>query len=131
MRCVTIGAPLTAVMMGWRATLRDAAGADQVTLADVLAVVGQLGQLPQAVAGTAEAMFEAVDEHADGRVSPAEYQQMIEAWTGRQTDTAETFALLDLNHDGYLSRAEFTEHWTEFWAGDNPGAGPTLDWRRG
>ncbi|HSZ42512.1 MAG TPA: hypothetical protein VK817_21330 [Trebonia sp.] len=30
--------------------------------------------------------------------------------------------MLDLNHDGYLSGQEFTQHWTEFWAGDNPDA---------
>jgi hypothetical protein len=85
-------------------------------------VVDQLAQMPEAVTGTAEAMFEAVDENADGRISPAEYRRLVEAWNGRETDTAEVFALLDLNHDGYLSRSEFTGHWTEFWAGDNPAA---------
>jgi Ca2+-binding EF-hand superfamily protein len=113
---------LTAIMMGWWATLRDAAGTSQVTIGGVLAVVDQLTRMPQAVAGTAEAMFEAVDENADGRISPAEYRKLVEAWNGRETDTAEAFALLDLNHDGYLSRSEFTEHWTEFWAGDDPAA---------
>jgi Ca2+-binding EF-hand superfamily protein len=113
---------LITIMMGWWATLRDAAGTDQVAVGDVLTVVDQLAQMPQAVTGTAEAMFEAVDENADGRISPAEYRRLIEAWNGRETDTAEVFALLDLNHDGYLSRSEFTEHWTEFWAGDNPAA---------
>jgi Ca2+-binding EF-hand superfamily protein len=113
---------LTEVMMGWWGTLRDAAGTGQVAIDDVLTVVDRLGQMPQAVTGTAEAMFEAVDENADGRISPAEYRQLVEAWSGRATDTAEAFALLDLNHDGYLSRSEFTEHWTEFWAGDNPAA---------
>jgi Ca2+-binding EF-hand superfamily protein len=113
---------LTTIMMGWWTTLRDAAGTGQVAIDDVLAVVDQLGQMPQAVTGTAEAMFEAVDENADGRISPAEYRQLIEAWNGRETDTSEVFTLLDLNHDGYLSRSEFSEHWTEFWAGDNPAA---------
>ena len=113
---------LTAIMMGWWATLRDAAGTGQVTIGDVLAVVDQLRQMPEAVTGTAEAMFEAVDENADGHISPAEYRRLIEAWNGQETDTTEVFELLDLNHDGYVSRSEFTEHWTEFWAGDNPAA---------
>jgi Ca2+-binding EF-hand superfamily protein len=113
---------LTAVMMGWWATLRDAAATDRITLGDVLTIVDQLGLMPVTVTGTAEAMFEAVDENGDGRISPAEYRQLIEAWNGHETDTAEAFARLDLNHDGYLSLAEFTEHWTEFWAGDNPDA---------
>ncbi|HEY1622835.1 MAG TPA: EF-hand domain-containing protein [Streptosporangiaceae bacterium] len=113
---------LTEVMMGWWTTLREAAGTDEVTIDEVLAVVDQLKHMPQAVADTADAMFEAVDENADGRISQAEYRQLVEAWNGRHTETAEAFALLDLNHDGYLSRSEFTEHWTEFWAGDNPDA---------
>jgi Ca2+-binding EF-hand superfamily protein len=113
---------LTEIMMGWWTTLRDAAGTGQVSIGDVLAVVDRLQQMPQAVTGTAEAMFEAVDENADGHISPAEYRQLIEAWNGRESDTAEAFALLDLNHDGVLSRPEFVQHWTEFWAGDNPAA---------
>jgi Ca2+-binding EF-hand superfamily protein len=115
-------ARLTEIMMGWWATLRDAAGTGRVTIEDVLAVVDRLGEMPAAVAGTAEAMFEAVDENGDGKISRAEYRQLVEAWTGRATDTDEAFTLLDLNHDGHLSRGEFTGHWTEFWAGDNPSA---------
>jgi Ca2+-binding EF-hand superfamily protein len=115
-------ARLTTIMMGWWATLRDAAGTDRVAIGDVLAVVDLLGQMPEAVTGTAAAMFEAVDEDGDGWISPAEYRRLVEAWNGQETPTAEVFALLDLNHDGYLSRSEFTEHWTEFWAGDNPEA---------
>ncbi|HEX4059531.1 MAG TPA: EF-hand domain-containing protein [Streptosporangiaceae bacterium] len=115
-------ARLVQIMMGWWATLRDAAGTGQITIDDVLAVVDQLGKMPEAVTGTAEAMFEAVDENGDGRISAAEYRQLIEAWNGRETATDEAFARLDLNHDGCLSRAEFTLHWTEFWAGDDPSA---------
>jgi Ca2+-binding EF-hand superfamily protein len=113
---------LVEIMLGWWATLRDTAGTGQVRIDDVLAVVDRLAEMPEAVTGTAEAMFEAVDENGDGRISKAEYRQLIEAWNGLETDTDEAFALLDLNHDGYLSRAEFTTHWTEFWAGDDPAA---------
>jgi Ca2+-binding EF-hand superfamily protein len=113
---------LTAIMMGWWTTLADAAGTGQVTIGDVLTVVDQLQHMPQAVTSTAEAMFEAVDEDADGHISPAEYRRLVEAWHGQEADTDEAFALLDLNHDGYLSHAEFIEHWTEFWAGDNSAA---------
>jgi Ca2+-binding EF-hand superfamily protein len=115
-------ARLTTIMMGWWATLRDAAGTGHVAIGDVLAVVDLLGQMPEAVTGTAAAMFEAVDEDGDGWISPAEYHRLVEAWNGQETATAEAFALLDLNHDGYLSQSEFTEHWAEFWAGDNPAA---------
>jgi Ca2+-binding EF-hand superfamily protein len=74
------------------------------------------------VTATADAMFEAVDENGDGEISAAEYRRLIEAWTGREADTGEVFGLLDLNGDGHLSKTEFAEHWTEFWAGDDPDA---------
>jgi len=110
------------IMMGWWGTLSGAAGSDKVTLADVLTVVDRLSDMPDAVTATADAMFEAVDENGDGEISAAEYHRLIEAWTGREADTAEVFGLLDLNGDGHLSKTEFAGHWTEFWAGDDPDA---------
>jgi len=85
-------------------------------------VVDRLGEMPQAVDATAEAMFEAVDENADGRISPPEYRRLVEAWAGRATGTDGIFARLGLGHDGHLSRTELMVHWTEFWAGGNPAA---------
>src|SRR4051812_50051039 len=109
-------------MMGWWTTLRSAAGHDhRVTLDEVMRVVDRLGEMPEAVTAAAEAMFEAVDENGDGRISAEEYNRLIEAWNGRPTDTDEVFPLLDLDGDGHLSRPEFIRLWTEFWSGDDPG----------
>jgi EF hand len=80
--------------------------------------------MPQAVTGTAEAMFEAVEENADGRISSAEYRQLIEAWNGRETDTSEVFTLLDLNHDGHLSRSESSVPSPSVPAANNRRSGP-------
>ncbi|WP_327085415.1 EF-hand domain-containing protein [Nonomuraea sp. NBC_01738] len=114
---------LSGIMHGWWGTLAGRArDPESVTVDDVLTVVDLLGQMPGAVTATAEAMFEAVDEDGDGRISPAEYRRMIEAWNGRPTDTTAAFTRLDLDADGTISRAEFTGHWTEFWAGDDPAA---------
>jgi hypothetical protein len=88
----------------------------------VLAVVDQLPEMQEAVAATADAMFEAVDQNADNRISRAEYRQLIEAWNGRPTDTDAVFALLDADRDGHLSREEFRLLWNQFWAGDDPDA---------
>lgn len=117
-------ARLRAIMMGWWTTLRSAADADRddrVTLDEVMLVVDRLGDMPDAVTGTAEAMFEAVDEDGDDRISAEEYNRLIEAWNGRPTDTDEIFPLLDLDGDGHLSRPEFIRLWTEFWSSDDPG----------
>jgi hypothetical protein len=49
-------------MMGWWTTLRSTAGhGHRVTLEEVMRVVDRLGEMPEAVTATAEAMFEAVD----------------------------------------------------------------------
>jgi Ca2+-binding EF-hand superfamily protein len=116
---------LGAIMMGWWGALLGASDLDRdnkVNLAEVLLVVDRLPAMSDMVAGTAEAMFEAIDENADGEISAAEYNQLIEAWSGGEVDTDEIFPLLDLDGDGHVSRLEFAELWTEFWAGDNPQA---------
>jgi Ca2+-binding EF-hand superfamily protein len=114
---------LTAIMMGWWDVLLAASDRDRdgkATLDEVLLVVDQLPTMIDAVHATAKAMFEAIDENADGRISAAEYRQLIETWNGVPTGTDEIFPLLDENGDGFLSEPEFTALWTEFWIGDDP-----------
>lgn len=112
---------LRAIMLGWWASLSAGArNGRRVELDDVMALVDQLPAMADAVIETADAMFEAVDENADGRISRAEYRQLIEAWNGRETDTDEVFTLLDLDDDGHISREEFQRLWAQFWAGDDP-----------
>lgn len=113
------------IMMGWWRTLlatSRSAPRDKVSAADVLAVVDQLAGMPHQVAATAMTMFEAIDEDGDGMISAAEYNRLIEGWTGRETNTDEIFGVLDSDGDGYLSRDEFRALWEEFWAGDDPAA---------
>lgn len=121
-------ARLSAIMMSWWETLLAASDInrdDKVTLDEVLLVVDQLPTDLAPVAGTAAAMFEAMDADGDGRISAAEYHELIETWNGVPTGTDEVFALLDLDGDGHLSQDEFVRLWTEFWAGDDPNAAGT------
>ncbi|MGZ3143700.1 EF-hand domain-containing protein [Lentzea chajnantorensis] len=114
---------LSEVMMGWWATLTSAAGTDRVSMDDVLSIVDVLPRSPEAVTGTAHAMFGAVDANGDDYVSPEEFQTMISAWLGH--DGATDFAALDSDGDGRLSRDEFAQLWLEFWSGDDPSAAGT------
>jgi Ca2+-binding EF-hand superfamily protein len=116
-------AQLDTVMLGWWSALSSAAdGAEGIGLDDVLRVVDRLGGMSDAVTGTATAMFDAVDENGDREISAAEYQQLVVAWNGVETDTDAVFPLLDLDGDGHLSRDEFVALWSQFWAGDDPAA---------
>lgn len=116
-------AQLDAVMLGWWSALSSAAGgAESIALDDVLRVVDRLGSMSDAVTGTATAMFDAVDENGDREISAAEYHQLVVAWNGTETDTDAVFPLLDLDGDGHLSRDEFVQLWSQFWAGDDPAA---------
>lgn len=114
---------LAEIMMGWWEMLLAASDRDRderVSLDEVMLVVDRLDDIPDAVNGTAEAMFEAIDEDGDGRISAGEYRRLIEAWNGQETDTDAIFPLLDLDGDGHISKAEFVRLWREFWAGDDP-----------
>lgn len=110
-----------AVMVGWWDVLSSTADR-LVTVEEVLGVVDRLGSMIGQVSGTAEEMFDAVDEDGDGRVSAGEFDRMIRGWTGREPSQDSAFALLDRDGDGLLSRDEFVRSWTEFWAGDDPDA---------
>lgn len=111
------------VMMGWWATLLAASDQDRddkVTLDEVMAVVDRLGDMTDAVAGTAHVMFDAIDQDADGRIGSAEYEQVVTGWKGYQASADGIFRHLDLDSDGWISRDEFTRLWTGFWTGDDP-----------
>lgn len=113
-------AKLSQVMMGWWEALRSAAGSDRISLDDVLGVVDVLPATPEAVFGTADAMFTAADADNDDYVSQDEYRMMIRAWLGH--DGPIDFSKLDFDGDGRLSRHEFVQLWMEFWAGDDADA---------
>lgn len=119
---------LSALMTVWWETLLAASDIDRddkVTLDEVLLVVDLLPTDLAPVVATAIVLFEAVDADGDGRISAAEYRELIETWNGVPTDTDEVFGLLDLDGDGHLSQEEFVRLWIEFWAGDDPNAAGT------
>ena len=82
-------------MTGWWPVLQATSGPDgdkAVTLDEVLLAVEGLGDMADAVSGTADAMFEAIDLNGDGLISRSEYGALIETWNGTPTATDEIFS---------------------------------------
>lgn len=114
---------IRAVMMGWWKALLAASDQDRddkVTLDEVMAVVDRLGGMRDAVVATAHSMFDCIDQDGDGRIGPAEYEQVVTGWKGYEASTEGIFPRLDLDGDGSISQDEFTHLWTGFWMGDDP-----------
>ncbi|MEU4578776.1 EF-hand domain-containing protein [Nonomuraea sp. NPDC023979] len=75
---------LTAAMRGGRTLAARSRNPESVTLDDVLTVVDVLGEMPGAVDATAEAMFDAIDEDSDGRISPGGVRPPLGRVLGRR-----------------------------------------------
>ncbi len=113
---------MRAVMLGWWAALAasDRDGDGRVSFEELMLLVDQLGTMGDEITATADAMFDAIDENGDDRISLDEHKQVVRAWKGTAEGVAEVFPHLDLNGDGELSRDEFRELWLGFWRGDDP-----------
>jgi Ca2+-binding EF-hand superfamily protein len=114
---------MRSIMMGWWATLLAASDQDRddkVSLDEVLLVVDRLHAMDAEVMGTADSMFDAIDENGDGLIAIEEHKQVVKAWKGSDAGVDEVFPRLDRDGYGYLSRAEFRELWADFWRGDDP-----------
>ncbi|MFC5290254.1 EF-hand domain-containing protein [Actinokineospora guangxiensis] len=116
---------VAAIMLGWWTALAEVADTDhddRVTVEEVMTLVDRLPAMLGSVTATASALFDAADANRDDLISATEYRALIEAWSGRRADTDAVFDILDDDADGHLSREDFTELWTQFWAGDDPAA---------
>ncbi|MCM2416929.1 EF-hand domain-containing protein [Streptomyces sp. RKAG293] len=116
-------ARVEAVVMGWWEGLLavgDANNDGSVDFDELVVLVDRLPSMRESVTATADAIFDAVDENGDGRISRSEHRRLIETWHGQSIDTDEVFDLLDLDGDGHLSRPEFAVLWAQFWISDDP-----------
>jgi Ca2+-binding EF-hand superfamily protein len=113
---------MRSIMLGWWAALAmsDQDGDGKVSFEELMVLVDQLGSLDDEIYATADAMFEAIDQDGDERVTLDEHKQVVLAWKGSDEGVEEVFPQLDLNGDGHLSREEFRELWSGFWRGEDP-----------
>ncbi|WP_282089509.1 EF-hand domain-containing protein [Streptomyces tendae] len=118
-----LAARVEEVLLGWWQHLSEAVDTDndgRIDMDDLLAMVDRLPTMRDAVAATADTVFDAVDENGDGRISRSEHQRLIDLWHGQGIATGDVFDRLDQDADGHLSRSEFAALWTQFWISDDP-----------
>ncbi|MGW1542007.1 EF-hand domain-containing protein [Streptomyces sp. NPDC002309] len=118
-----LAARVETVIMGWwdsLAATSDTPEDARVDMDALMTVVDRLPSMSEAVAATADTIFDAVDENGDGHISRHEHRKLIDTWHGRSIDTADVFDQLDADGDGYLERGQFAELWTQFWISTDP-----------
>ncbi len=97
----------------------DADGDGQVTLGEYLAFVGAwVGSdpeaLPRAIQGN-QLVFDTIDRNGDGKLSLDEFSLYLRAYGLADDDATRAFGHLDLDLSGYISRAEFAKHMSEYY----------------
>ncbi|MFD8478227.1 EF-hand domain-containing protein [Kitasatospora sp. NPDC059673] len=118
-----LAARVKEVTLGWwdhLSAVADRDGDGRVGLDEILAMVDRLPAMLDYVNATSDAVFDAVDENGDGRISRAEHRRLVDTWHGRAIDTGDVFDQLDRDGDGRLGRSEFALFWAQFWISDNP-----------
>lgn len=118
-----LAARVEEVLLGWWQHLSQTVDTDndgRIDMDDLLAMVDRLPTMQDAVAATADTVFDAVDENGDGRISRNEHQRLIDLWHGQGITTGDVFDRLDQDADGHLSRSEFAALWIQFWISDDP-----------
>ncbi|MFE7510003.1 EF-hand domain-containing protein [Streptomyces sp. NPDC057540] len=118
-----LAARVRTVIMGWwqhLSAVNDTGLIDRIGMDELMTMVDRLPTMRQAVTATADVIFDAVDENADGSISRSEHRRLIDTWHGRSIPTGDVFERLDQDGDGLLSRPEFALLWTQFWISDDP-----------
>jgi Ca2+-binding EF-hand superfamily protein len=97
----------------------DADGDGHVTLEEYLAFVGawvgsDSDAIDHAIQGN-ELVFDTIDQDNDGKLSFEEFSMYLQAYGLRADDAATAFGHLDLDSDGYITRAEFAKNISEYY----------------
>jgi Ca2+-binding EF-hand superfamily protein len=97
----------------------DTDGDGQVTLEEYLAFVGAwVGGEPEALTHAIQGnqlVFDTIDGNSDGKLSLGEFSLYLQAYGLADDDATRAFGYLDLDGDGYISRAEFAKNMSEYY----------------
>jgi len=112
----------------------DADGDQQISPDEFAAAVGRpIEDRPRfdaAVTATAQSLIQAADHHRKGVLDPPGYARLTAAYGANAGEAARAFARLDLDRNGVLDAAEFTQAITQFFTSPDPDAPGNLAFGR-
>ncbi len=82
----------------------------------------------EGLSGWSDGFFRLLDADADGVIGPQEYRDLMASVLIDAATADASFARLDLNGDGRISRDEFTQLYLEFFTSDDPEAPGSRFW---
>lgn len=101
---------------------------DQVSLEEHLNMMNMMilrSKDPEVLAASEKhsvGLFEAFDFDGDGKISATEYKQFFQAAGMESAWSQESFAKMDTDNDGMISREEFVMYHQQFFSSDDPAA---------
>lgn len=105
---------------------RDAVDADRdgkASLDETIEGVGRMFEAnPEAALQSAQIVFDTLDADGSGKISIAEYRQLLSTTPADPAVADEIFPRLDTNGDGTISREEFQQLFVEFFTSEDPDA---------
>jgi Ca2+-binding EF-hand superfamily protein len=107
----------------WWQALADAVDADKDGVISPDEFVAGLSSLdPEAFGATGPILFDVFDPSGDGLISPAEYRGLASIYGVDAAQADESFARIDLDGDGHVTREEFGVLFVEYLTSDDEGA---------
>ena len=104
----------------------DADGDQQISPDEFAAAVGRAvvdrPRFDAAVTAAARSLIQAADRHRTGVLDPPGYARLAAAYGASAGQAARAFARLDLDRNGVLDAAEFTQAITQFFTSPDPDA---------
>jgi hypothetical protein len=119
------GGILRALMAGWELMRQfDTDGDGRVSPEECLggfeAIHADPARYEEVIVAPSKGIFDLLDADHDGRISAAEHEAFLRAFNASDDEVSTSFAHIDFDEDGYLSRVDFLQLVDQFFRSDDP-----------